>query len=154
VLGIEDCRTLRLLRTNVTPLAGIGRTEVGLRRAFTDLPTTSLDHQSGSFLDDDALFDRLTAMTDDLQASVDGMTELAVTDLRHDLRETLDGMDDLAAGRAFDPTRSSLPPSVIALAQGVTVQGVVQQRVPPTAPAHSRSGVAAVIASVRRRLGL
>jgi hypothetical protein len=93
-------------------------------------------------------------MTDDLSASVDGMTEMAVADLRHDLREAVDGMDDLAAGRAFDPTRSSLPPSVRALAQGVAVPGVVQQRVPPTAPAHSRSSVAELIASVRRRLGL
>lgn len=124
-----------------------------MRRAFTHPPTTSLDHQSG-FLDDDALIDRFAAMADDLQGSVDGMTELAVADLRHDLRETVDGMDDLAAGRAFDPTRSSLPPSVVALAQGVTVPGVVQQRVPPTASPHSLSGVAGVIASVRRRLGL
>lgn len=96
-------------------------------------------------------------MTDDLQGSVDGMTELAVADMRHELQETVDGMDDLAAGRAFDPTRSSLPPSVVALAQGVTVHGVVQQRMHPAAPAlptHSQSAVAAVIASVRRRLGL
>jgi hypothetical protein len=93
-------------------------------------------------------------MTDDLQASVDGMTEMAVADLRHELRETVDGMGDLAAGRAFDPARTSLPPSVVALAQGVTVAGGVQQRVPPATPAHSQSAVAAVIASVRRRLGL
>jgi hypothetical protein len=152
-LRVEDCPTLRLLHQRDAPCrhpTNGGR----VATTFTHPPTTSLDHQSGSFLDDDALFDRFAAMTDDLQGSVDGMTELAVADLRHDLRETVDGMDDLAAGRAFDPTCSSLPPSVVALAQGVTVAGVVQQRVPPTTPAHSQSAVAAVIASVRRRLGL
>jgi hypothetical protein len=125
-----------------------------LKPAITGSLRLSLDHHSGgSFLDDDALFDRLAAMTDDLQASVDGMTEMAVADLDTICARPWTAWT-ISPLVAFDPTRSSLPPSVLALAQGVTVPDVVQQRVPPSAPAHSRSGVAGVIASVRRRLGL
>lgn len=96
-------------------------------------------------------------MTDDLEATIGGMTSLAEADVRHDLGQTVEDMQDIAAGRIADPSRFSLPPSVVALGSQVTPQDVMAQRVSPSqrsTPAASQSPFAAAVAFVRRQLGL
>ena len=74
-------------------------------------------------------------MTADMQTAVGGMARDARSDVDHLRGESVEGLADIAAGRVVDPDQNiSLPPSIVALATGTTVEEVVAQRARPSAP--------------------